>query len=667
MIVPMKKYSFIVYHDDYNSFLEKLGRLGVLHVVQREDIDKEEPLKNDRNYLKRIEKALKLINAHEASNEERFASNKQFQRESIEAYLQEIELLNSEMKSLKAQMEESLKEKERLQPWGNYDGNDLEKLKEAGYIGKLYQCPASQYKSEWEEKYQIFPINQQDGKYYFMILAGEKEEIDIQAEYVKPSGRSLYEVTKSIEQLKIEIERKEEKLSEFRITAQDELFNFRQYIVNKIKFKEVFLDTNKASDDQLMVLQGWVPEESEYKVQSFLKNENVVSIVHLPDEDDRPPVKLKNSRFSRLFEPISKLFDLPAYNELDLTPYFAPFFMLFFGFCLGDAGYGVFFILFAGILKLRAKKEIKPLLSLAQVFGIATIIFGLLSGTFFGINLIDSGYTITDKSIKNYTTTNIPPVIIENIEGLEGTYFKSRDEFLSAIVQASGVESVEPFQSELIKYAEAGIPFINSFRHLMLEPLQMFYLSILIGGIQILFGIFVRIMNITRRRGFKYALSSVGWLILIISIILKSIGLFDGKNLIYIYYSLLAISGVFILLLNNPGVNVFSRIGSGIWDSYGMVTGLFGDLLSYIRLFALGISSAILGFVFNDISLQFLDIPYVGWLFFLLLLIVGHTINIFMATLGGFIHPMRLTFVEFYKNAGFEGGGKKYNPFNINH
>jgi V/A-type H+-transporting ATPase subunit I len=667
MIVPMKKYSFIVYHDDYNSFLEKLGRLGVLHVVQREDIDKEEPLKNDRNYLKRIEKALKLINAHEASNEERFASNKQFQRESIEAYLQEIELLNSEMKSLKAQMEESLKEKERLQPWGNYDGNDLEKLKEAGYIGKLYQCPASQYKSEWEEKYQIFPINQQDGKYYFMILAGEKEEIDIQAEYVKPSGRSLYEVTKSIEQLKIEIERKEEKLSEFRITAQDELFNFRQYIVNKIKFKEVFLDTNKASDDQLMVLQGWVPEESEYKVQSFLKNENVVSIVHLPDEDDRPPVKLKNSRFSRLFEPISKLFDLPAYNELDLTPYFAPFFMLFFGFCLGDAGYGVFFILFAGILKLRAKKEIKPLLSLAQVFGIATIIFGLLSGTFFGINLIDSGYTITDKSIKNYTTTNIPPVIIENIEGLEGTYFKSRDEFLSAIVQASGVESVEPYQSELIKYAEAGIPFINSFRHLMLEPLQMFYLSILIGGIQILFGIFVRIMNITRRRGFKYALSSVGWLILIISIILKSIGLFDGKNLIYIYYSLLAISGVFILLLNNPGVNVFSRIGSGIWDSYGMVTGLFGDLLSYIRLFALGISSAILGFVFNDISLQFLDIPYVGWLFFLLLLIVGHTINIFMATLGGFIHPMRLTFVEFYKNAGFEGGGKKYNPFNINH
>jgi V/A-type H+-transporting ATPase subunit I len=79
----------------------------------------------------------------------------------------------------------------------------------------------------------------------------------------------------------------------------------------------------------------------------------------------------------------------------------------------------------------------------------------------------------------------------------------------------------------------------------------------------------------------------------------------------------------------------------------------------------LGISSAILGFVFNDISLQLLNIPYIGWLFFLVLLLAGHSINLFLATLGGFIHPMRLTFVEFYKNAGFQGGGKKYHPFTI--
>ncbi|HSL85593.1 MAG TPA: hypothetical protein VK861_01515, partial [Bacteroidales bacterium] len=81
--------------------------------------------------------------------------------------------------------------------------------------------------------------------------------------------------------------------------------------------------------------------------------------------------------------------------------------------------------------------------------------------------------------------------------------------------------------------------------------------------------------------------------------------------------------------------------------------------------FALGISSSILGFVFNQISLQLLAVPYVGWLFFLVLLLFGHSLNLAIATLGSFVHPMRLTFVEFYKNAGFKGGGVEYKPFRI--
>lgn len=198
----------------------------------------------------------------------------------------------------------------------------------------------------------------------------------------------------------------------------------------------------------------------------------------------------------------------------------------------------------------------------------------------------------------------------------------------------------------------------------MQDSLSMFYLSILIGGVQIIFGIFVRIFNITRQRGFKYALSAVGWFILIVTLVLNATLLGENAGRV-VFYALLGISGVLIFFLNNPDKNIFVRFGAGIWDSYGMVTGIFGDLLSYIRLFALGISSAILGFVFNDISLQLLNIPYIGWLFFIILLLVGHSINLFLATLGGFIHPMRLTFVEFYKNAGFQGGGKKYNPFTI--
>jgi vacuolar-type H+-ATPase subunit I/STV1 len=338
--------------------------------------------------------------------------------------------------------------------------------------------------------------------------------------------------------------------------------------------------------------------------------------------------------------------------------------MLFFGFCLGDAGYGVFFILFATIMKSRVKKELKPILSLTQYLGVATILFGLLSGTFFGVNLIDSGYTLTSSSIGQIEAEQMPEGVVADLRSIEGEYFKSREDFSVAVGSAIGEEAMETHEVVILKSAEAGIPLVGKFRHLMQDSLSMFYLSLLIGGIQIIFGIFVRILNITRQRGFKYALSTLGWFILILTLILNATLLGENGGR-YVFYGLLGVSGILIFFLNSPGKNIFLQFGAGIWDSYGMVTGIFGDLLSYIRLFALGISSAILGFVFNDISLQLLNIPYLGWRLFLILLLAGHSINLFLATLGGFIHPMRLTFVEFYKNAGFQGGGKKYHPFTI--
>jgi V/A-type H+-transporting ATPase subunit I len=478
--------------------------------------------------------------------------------------------------------------------------------------------------------------------------------------------RSLETLQELLKQREAELKENQLKLAGLAKTVPERLEDSIKHLESEISLLHVYMETRKASGDTLRILEGWVPADSEKELEKLLDKEDVVSIETEPEKGEFPPVELKNSKFPKLFEPISKLFDLPSYGELDLTPYFAPFFMMFFGFCLGDAGYGVFFIIFAAILKLKAKKEFKPILSLAQYLGVATIFFGLLSGTFFGINLIDSGYTITAESIEKMENVELPVTVVNQIENIEGEYYESRSEFLTAVQNEIGEEAMTDYENEVLKNAQAGIPLVGKFRHLMQDSLSMFYLAILIGGLQILFGIFVRILNITRQKGFKYAISTLGWLVLIISLILYYTGIFGSQVLTYFFYGLLGISGIMIFFLNNPDINIFARFGSGIWDSYGMVTGLFGDILSYIRLFALGISSAILGFVFNDISLQLLNIPYIGWLFFLILLIAGHSSNLLLATLGGFIHPMRLTFVEFYKNAGFQGGGKKYKPFIIN-
>jgi V/A-type H+-transporting ATPase subunit I len=145
---------------------------------------------------------------------------------------------------------------------------------------------------------------------------------------------------------------------------------------------------------------------------------------------------------------------------------------------------------------------------------------------------------------------------------------------------------------------------------------------------------------------------------------LEKYGLMAPETAKVVMYVTGGIGAVCIFLLNDLKRNPLFNVGAGVWDAYNMASGLLGDILSYVRLFALGISGAVLGLVFNDLAVKMSpDIPVVGFLVTLIILIFGHSMTFFMSALGAFVHPMRLTFVEFYKNAGFEGGGKKYKPF----
>jgi V/A-type H+-transporting ATPase subunit I len=662
MITPMKKHTFLVFHREYMDFLEQLGSLGVLHVIERGEAERDDMLDEKEARLARIQDVLELLQ----TVEKEFGQVPRVHPRALEAddMVREIEQVEEKIDLLRHQIEEIRKEKEKFEPWGDYDPHVIRSLEESGYIPWLLKCPARQYNPEWEQRDDLYLISKEGGYNYLLLLAKPGDEPAIEAEYHRPPDRSLKEIVRELESMESQKDELREKLAGMARTVPKLLEGTIRQLESEISLMEVYHETRKASGDALMILEGWVPEKSEKQVAQLAEEMHAVNLVTSPEEGEQPPVELRNGRFSKLFEPISKLFDLPAYGEMDLTPYFAPFFMLFFGFCLGDAGYGVFFILFATLLKFRVKKELKPILSLTQYLGVATILFGLLSGTFFGVNLIDSGYTLTASSMEKIQQEEMPAALMADLRTLEGTYYGSREDFAAAVGTAIGEEAMQQYNVAILKSAEAGIPLVGKFRHLMQDSLSMFYLALLIGGVQIVFGIFIKIFNITRQKGFKYALSTLGWFILIVALVLNATLLGENAGR-YVFFGLLGVSGILIFFLNNPGKNIFLQFGAGIWDSYGMVTGIFGDLLSYIRLFALGISSAILGFVFNDISLQLLNIPYIGWLFFLVLLLAGHSINLFLATLGGFIHPMRLTFVEFYKNAGFQGGGKKYHPFTI--
>ncbi len=444
-------------------------------------------------------------------------------------------------------------------------------------------------------------VNSAPPNVYFILVRENNEFIELDAEEIKTPERPLSEVVGRRDEINLRFETIAKELDDIAATATPILRSTLNSLTSSTDLRRVMANTRAEAGEKVMLLQGFAPTTAEKELQEFCETNNILFVEGKPESKDKIPVMLQNSKFSKLFEPISKLFSLPAYHELDLTPLFAPFFMMFFGFCLGDAGYGLVILLGASLYKPKAKPDIRPYLSLAQFLGIGTIIFGIVSGTFFGINLIETEV-----------------VFLENMRG----YF--------------------------------------------LDSGKMFNLALIIGAIQIIFGMVVKVFNITRQRGFAFALSTIGWLLLIIGMLVRyalvNYEILPPNDKI-VLYAILGVAGVLILFLNDPSVNIFVRFGMGIWDVYGMVTGIFGDLLSYIRLFALGISSAILGLVINSIGLDMLSIPVVGPVIFILFLTIGHVANILISSLGAFVHPMRLTFVEFYKNAGFNGGGKEYKPF----
>jgi V/A-type H+-transporting ATPase subunit I len=206
----------------------------------------------------------------------------------------------------------------------------------------------------------------------------------------------------------------------------------------------------------------------------------------------------------------------------------------------------------------------------------------------------------------------------------------------------------------------AGAPFFPS------DDMFLFVLALALGIVQILFGMVLRAITTTRAFGLKYALATIGWIIVLVAGMLMLLPGMAGFELgipKIVLWGLIG-AGVFMMLfLNNPGKNPFVNLGGGLWNTYNDVTGFLSDALSYIRLFAIGLSGGVLATVFNDLAVGMSpDIPVVGQVVSLIILLIGHGLNLFMSTLSSMVHPLRLTFVEFYKNAGFEAAGRTFDP-----
>jgi len=512
-------------------------------------------------------------------------------RVSLEKAQAEKEKLNHQLSILEKKISD-------LEPWGNFNYDMFVNLANYGLQISLYYCSKRHFKSEWNNQYTIKEINTDGSMIYFAVIHNIEETCQIDAETFKAHPKTLSELKKNEISIKEKLKDIEDFYHDNALAAIDLFTDEIIRLSHTYEYEDANLQTIPEADNQVMIMQGWIPKRIEADLEGFLGSKNVIYFAIDGKINDNPPILLKNNWFAKIFEPIGKMFMLPYYNEIDLTAFFAPFYMMFFGFCAGDMGYGIVLFIIGWLLKKKIKQpEAKPFLTLIQALGIGTIIMGFVMGSFFAFDM-------------------------------------------------------------------KKVAFLNPYIPIK-DTNQIFNFALLLGLIQIITGKILNSIKQMIQSGFIHGVATIGIVIFILSIAISGstmLGAKPGEILKYTPYGMyLGLALVF--LLNSPGKNIFFNLANGIWIMYGVVTGFFGDILSYIRLFALGVSGGILGLVINSMAFQFGEFPVVGPVIFILLMLVGHSINIALSAIGAFVHPMRLTFVEFFNNSGFSGPGIPYKPF----
>ena len=387
-------------------------------------------------------------------------------------------------------------------------------------------------------------------------------------------------------------------------------FDYLSILKSKKDIEKYIKQTKKV-----IIIEGWILEKDLNKLKNTLykKFKELEVVFSDPKETDDIPVALKNNKFVEPFESVTELYGIPKYTEFDPTPLFTPFYFIFFGMCLSDAGYGLVIAVlsYLALKKFKFEGMAKKFFGLFFLGGISTFIMGAIMGSWMGDTL-------------NYLPENllfIKTFLIDKIALLD--------------------------------------PIKN--------PMPLLLISLSLGVIQIYAGFIIKFIANVKENKIKTGLMDQGsWLLLISGILLfviaSTIGSLAGFKIMAKY---IMWAGLLFLVLTQgrSNKNIILKVAGGVISLYNLI-GYFSDILSYSRLFALGLSTAVLAVVVNNFVMLFKDIPIVGIILAVLVFILGHLFNLVINGMGAFIHSTRLQYVEYFTKF-YEGGGTPFKPFKI--
>jgi V/A-type H+-transporting ATPase subunit I len=499
------------------------------------------------------------------------------------------------------------KNKQKLKYWGDFDAHKISKLADLGIQISFYIAEYKEY-SKYDFTDLIHQVIFQGASQIYFVVLSHKEHPSLPFERVQLPAMSKLEqrsAEKKLKSNKVELAKTMHAYSAYLAVFSEEL----TALENQLQLHLVNGSYHEYGEGSILHLKGWLPANTEELLVNHLRQENWSYLISHPAADDIVPVLLKNPGYPKLFEPITRIFQLPGYYEMDLTPFIAVFYPILFAYCLGDAGYGLILLVASIISWFTFFKSSRNMAVLGVILGTFTTLMGVVkSGSVFGMPIVS--------------------------------------------------ETPNPLLEYLAQYViipdDRGVVF------------NAFNVALMIGVVQIVVGILVAIANKIRFKGFIESISQIGKLFMVVSLIWLFLA--DMQEVLALQpfpelRRLILIVGVLLVLFfHDMQSPVLKRAASGLMPLFFILTGILGDVLSYVRLFALGVASSVLGLVVNQIGMQIMGDSWWGIVIGVIFLIFGHSLNLALAALGAFVHPLRLTFVEFYNNAQFEGGGVAYKP-----
>jgi len=594
MIERMKKIILLVAESDRDRILKKLRILGVLHVKHINNPEHHE-IRFVGDRIAKLEKMMAILEQYSRKIDLAEANKKISEKEMLERF-DLVEEAYNKKNELRLKVGEIKKDLLWYNEWGECCPEDIKELRKKGISLKLYRVKKEDLKKLKDETY--FILSQKKGYVNLVTMAHMEEEKELFLEETRFPDIGPEQMKTTIKELLMQIEGIDkfflEQAAYYKSikTCEENLKN--EYYFMNVKF-------GMQEEKEFSYIQGFCPDKKVEKIKKLSEKYKTGYLISEPEDSDEAPTLISNPAWIKIIDPVFQFMNtLPGYDEFDISPIFLVFFSVFFAMLVGDAGYGLIFLSLTYLLMKKFKKAPKQPFILLFVLSISTIIWGTITGTWFGAERISQ-----------------MPILRSLV--IPGIYSFSEASQNTVIYICFVIGAVHLTIAHLIK----GIRYINSL-----------FVASQLGWILIVWGMFFTAGTFVLGKPFPGA----------------------GKFLL--------IAGIMmVLFFSNCQKGIVKGALTTLVDLPLSVIGAFSDVVSYLRLFAVGYASVVVAQSFNGMALEGGINSILGGLAAACILFFGHLLNIILAFMAVIVHGVRLNMLEFSGHLGMQWSGKKYEPF----